>query len=58
MIAAVRAQGLDRSMLAVLTDEQAMPVTTLMLEKYPEFAYAPGNLAERQHGLRRTDPHA
>ncbi len=58
MIAAVRAQGLDRSMLAVLTDKQAMPVTTLMLEKYPEFGYAPGNLTERQHGLRRTDRHA
>ena len=51
MIAAVRAQGLDQSMLAVLTDEQAMPVTTLMLEKYPEFAYAPGNRLRPHRGM-------
>ena len=58
MVTAVRAQGLDQSMLTVLTDKRAMPVTTLMLEKYPEFAYGPGHLAEPRHDLRRTEPHA
>jgi len=43
MIAAVRAQGLDRAILTGLTDTEAMPVTSLMLERYPEFAYAPRN---------------
>ena len=57
MISAIRAQGLDQSMLTGLTDERAMPVTALMLEKYPEFAYVPENLAESRHGLRRTEPH-